>query len=104
MSNSPPSPNGANGDRDERGRFAKGNPGGKGNPHARAVGKLRTALLEAVSEEELKTIVKKLVELARQGNVQAAKEVLDRCLGKPVEADLIARLDELERTIGENQP
>ena len=94
MSNTP-SPNGLNG-RDERDRFAFGNPGGPGNPHARKVGKLRSAMLTAVTDDEMRSIVKKLVELARSGNVPAAKEVLDRCLGRPVEADLLERLDELE--------
>ena len=93
--NNVPSPNGLNG-RDERGRFAAGNPGGPGNPHAKKVGKLRSAMLTAVTDDEMRSIVKKLVELARSGNVPAAKEVLDRCLGRPVEADLLERLDELE--------
>ena len=94
MSNTP-SQNGLNG-RDEKGRFAPGNPGGPGNPHARKVGKLRSAMLNAVTEAELTAVIKKLVDLAKSGNVPAAKEVLDRCLGRPVEADLLERLDELE--------
>ncbi len=57
-------------------------------------------MLTAVTEDELTDIVKKLVELALEGNVQAAKEVLDRCLGKPIEADLIERLDQLEQQMG----
>ena len=93
MSNTP-TQNGLNG-RDEHGRFAPGNPGGPGNPHAKKVGKLRTAMLNAVTEAELTAVIKKLVELAKSGNVPA-KEVLDRCLGRPVEADLLERLDELE--------
>ncbi len=92
---STPTPNAANG-RDEHGRFAPGNPGGPGNPHAKKVGKLRSAMLNAVTEAELTSVIKKLVELAKSGNVPAAKEVLDRCLGRPVEADLLERLDELE--------
>tara|TARA_R110002111_G_scaffold189680_3_gene254956 strand:+ start:142 stop:468 length:327 start_codon:yes stop_codon:yes gene_type:complete len=100
--NGKPSPNGGNGGRDERGRFASGNPGGPGNPHARQVNKLRTAMLNSVTEDDLKKVVKKLVNLAIDGNVPAAKEVLDRCLGKPVEADLIERLDQLEGIIERN--
>ena len=97
-----PSPNGSNGDgRDPAtGRFAPGWKGGPGNPHARTVGNLRTAMLKAVSEDDLTRIVKQLVKLAVKGNVPAAKEVLDRCLGKPVEADLIERLDQLEQALG----
>ena len=40
MSHSPPSPNRPNG-RDEKGRFAAGNPGGPGNPNARKVAAIR---------------------------------------------------------------
>lgn len=92
----PPSPNGHNG-RGASGRFAKGNPGGPGNPHAQQVGKLRSAMLRAVTEADVKAIVARLVKLAKEGNVQAAREVLDRCVGKPTEADLIARIEQLER-------
>ncbi len=79
---SPPSPNGGNG-RDGRGRFAKGNVGGTGNPHARHVGQLRSALLATVTSEDIEAVVGKLIELAKNGNIQAAKEVLDRIYGRP---------------------
>ena len=98
-----PTPNGPNG-RDERGRFAPGNVGGPGNPHAKQVGKLRSAMLAAVSDKEMKAVVKKLVELAKGGNVPAAREVLDRCLGRPVEADLLERLAELEELLSQRVP
>ena len=75
-----PSPNGAN-RRDAKGRFSAGNTGGPGNPYARQVGKLRSALLGAVSEADMQAIVARLVKLAKGGSVQAAKEVIDRCLG-----------------------
>ena len=95
-----PSPNGSNG-RDAKGRFSKGNPGGPGNPYAQQVGKLRSALLRAVSEADMKAIVARLVKLAKEGNVRAAREVLDRCIGRPIEADLIARIEEMERIVKE---
>lgn len=88
-----PSTNG----RDGRGRFAPGNAGGPGNPHGASVAKLRTALIAAVSEEDIKAIVDGLVTQARSGSVPAAKEVLERVLGKPVEWDILERLDALER-------
>ena len=90
-----PSPNGRNG-REATGRFAKGNAGGPGNPHARKVGQLRSAMLRTVSGKDMQPIVKKLVEEAKGGDVRAAKEVMDRCLGRPVEADLIERIEQLE--------
>ncbi len=95
-----PSRNGTVG-RDERGRFAPGNPGGPGNPHAKQTGKLRSAMLKAVTEKDMRDVVMKLVELAKSGNVPAAREVLDRCLGRPVEADLIERLDQVEELLKE---
>ena len=95
---SPPSPNGGNG-RDGRGRFAEGNVGGPGNPHARHVGQLRSALLAAVTREDIEAVIRKLVELAKNGNIQAAKEVFDRCLGKPQEADLIERIEHLQQRL-----
>ncbi len=92
--------NGSDG-RDERGRFAPGNSGGPGNPHAKQTGKLRSAMLAAVTEKDMRDVVMKLVELAKSGNVPAAREVLDRCLGRPVEADLIERLDQVEELLKE---
>jgi hypothetical protein len=93
-----PSLNGANGERrDERGRFAKGNSGGPGNPHAKRANQLRSAMYRSVKVGDMRQIVQSLVEEAKGGNVQAAREVLDRCLGKPIEADLIERLATLEQ-------
>jgi hypothetical protein len=53
-------------------------------------------MLDAVTEEDMHAILGKLVELAKAGHVQAAKEVLDRCLGRTIEADLLERLEQLE--------
>ena len=94
-----PSPNGSNGGRNPGGRFGKGNKGGPGNPFAAKVAKLRTAMLRSVSPADMKAIIGKLVEEAKGGNVQAAKEVLERCLGKPFEADLMERLEKMEAAL-----
>jgi hypothetical protein len=71
--------------RDAGGRFAIGNPGGPGNPFARQVAALRREALEAVTPEDVRAIVTKLVELARAGNVPAAKLVLAYTVGKPAQ-------------------
>ncbi|MEX2212584.1 MAG: hypothetical protein WD768_00555 [Phycisphaeraceae bacterium] len=76
-----PSPNGDNG-RDAGGRFAKGNAGGPGNPHARRVAHLRARIVEAVTDDDLADIVATLVRCAKAGEPWAVRELLDRCLGK----------------------
>ena len=87
--------NGANG-RDERGRFTKGNPGGPGNPFAAQVGKLRAAMYGAVTEADMKAIVSKLVEQAKSGDIPAARVLFGRVFGRPLEADILERIEELE--------
>lgn len=69
--------------RDAKGRFVKGNAGGPGNPFARQVAALRQVVLECVSADDLKAIVQKLVEKAKQGDVAASKLVLQYTLGRP---------------------
>jgi hypothetical protein len=87
--------------RDGSGRFAPGNKGGPGNPHARKVAQLRSALLETVTEDDMRAIGAKLIAMARGGNLPAIKELIERTLGRPIEADLIARLDQLEALLSE---
>ena len=53
-------------------------------------------MLRAVTTADMRAVVRKLLDLAKAGNVQAAKEVIDRCIGKPTEADLIERIERLE--------
>ena len=64
--------------------------------HAAEAFASHAAMLEAVTPADMRALVSMLVRLAKEGNVAAAKEVLDRCIGKPVEADLIERLEALE--------
>ncbi len=81
-----PSPNGGNGKRNANGRFAKGNPGGPGNPYARRVAQLRAMIADAVTDEDLLAIVGALVERAKEGDVVAARELFNRLVGRPPEA------------------
>jgi hypothetical protein len=80
-----PSPNGDNGGRDEKGRFAKGNPGGPGNPHARQASRYRELFAATVTEDDFRAIVQALVTRAKEGDIIAAREVLNRIIGKPVD-------------------
>lgn len=66
-------------------RFKKGNPGGPGNPHNKKLQQFRSALMKAVSSEDLQEIIQKMAKKAKGGDVAAAKFLFDRLLGKPVE-------------------
>ncbi len=89
-----PFANGGNGEaeRDGHGRFLPGNnaAAGRGNPHAARVNAWRTALADTVTEEDLAEVIGKLVQKAKAGERWAVCELLDRCLGKPVQPTVTA--------------
>jgi hypothetical protein len=85
--------------RDKHGRFIAGNRIAIGNPHAKRVAQLRSSLLKSVSRDDVKEIIRKMVELAKDGDPHAAKLVLDRCLGKSEALDLIQRVEVLEEAL-----
>jgi hypothetical protein len=68
------------------GKYLKGNPGGPGNPYARRTAALRHAILDVVTPEEIRALAGRLLELAREGDLAAAKLVLSYAIGKPAEA------------------
>ena len=74
--------------RNPNGRFAPGNKGGPGNPHAAKVAELRSALLEAVTPEDIAEVVGSLLTQAKAGDIAAAKVLFDRCLGRVALADV----------------
>ena len=80
-----PSLNGSNGieGRDHNGRFQKGNRGGPGNPHAKRATQLRSAVLRAVTPDDIAEVIRALVVAAKGGDVMAARELLNRVAGKP---------------------
>ena len=79
-----PSPNGRN----TRGRFAKGNLGGPGNPYATRVADLRAALLESVTEQDTRAEPRALVKRAKVDEVPAVRELLNRLLGRTADSAL----------------
>lgn len=80
------SPNHANGpERDERGLFVKGNKGGPGNPQIAQVARYRKAIWDAVSTQDVQDVIRAMVTNAKNGDVAAAKVVLERTAGKPPE-------------------
>jgi hypothetical protein len=86
-------------DRDERGRFKKGNGGGPGNPYARRCAHLRQLLHSASTDEEILEIFEVLKKLALKGDVAAIKLFLAYQIGKPTEAPDPDTLDQQELKI-----
>jgi hypothetical protein len=74
--------------RDHDGRFTKGNPGGPGNPFASQVARFKKVLLETLTDEDMQAITRKLIELAKDGDLHAIKLLLAYTLGKPGQAFL----------------
>ena len=97
--NVPPSTNG----RQTGGRFAKGNPGGPGNPFAAQVGKYRARLYKAIKTKDVDAAVEVMREVMDKGKdsdrLAAARLLLERAMGAPVELDIIQRLETLEATV-----
>ena len=100
MKKKEPSTNGDNG-KDSLGRFEQGNKYGMGNPFAKKTAQLRAALLNTVTPDDVAVVIKVLIRLARGGDLVAVKELLDRAVGRPVEADLYEKLENLEHIINE---
>lgn len=83
--------------RDNRGRFAAGNKAARGNPYGRRAARLRAELFRECSPADFKAIVRALIAKAKDGDLAAIREALDRLIGKPTEgADILARIDALE--------
>jgi hypothetical protein len=82
--------------RGPNGRFTKGNAGGPGNPFARQVAAMRLEFLKAVTSEDIAEIARAMVAKAKEGDVAAAKVVLQYTLGRPAGAVDPDRLDEGE--------
>src|SRR6476661_6548062 len=60
-------------ERDPAGKFRHGNRGGPGNPFARRVAKLRQAMMDECAESDLRAVTRAMLELAKKGDVAAAK-------------------------------
>lgn len=71
------------GGRDAGGRFVAGNRAARGNPHARRVALLRSALLREVGTDDLRAVMRAMVDAAKGGDVQAAGLILQHTIGRP---------------------
>ncbi len=65
--------------------------------------KLCTALLAAVTEDDMRAIVERLVRLAKEGDLAAIRELFLRTIGRPLEPDLLDRLERLEAIVPQCQ-
>jgi hypothetical protein len=71
--------------RDDNGRFASGNRGGPGRPPGRGDA-LRRAAEEAVTPEQVGALTRKVLLMALQGNLTAARLLYERTCGRAAEA------------------
>jgi hypothetical protein len=79
--------------RDANGRFTQGNKGGPGNPFARKVAQLRAALVNFVTEDDMKHLCFVLKMRAEGGDMTAMKLLFQYVLGKPTPTVDPDRLD-----------
>src|SRR5262249_26387145 len=72
--------------RDGRGRFTKGNPGGRGNPFNRRLAAMRQLFCRAISAREIHALARYLIGEAFAGDRAAASLVLAYLIGRPTKA------------------
>jgi len=74
--------------RNKRGQFAKGNKTAKGHKDPKAEMRMdfKRWFKEAITKEDIQAIAKALVRVAKRANIRAAKEIMDRCMGKAEQA------------------
>lgn len=83
--------------RDTKGRFALGNAGGPGNPHADKASKIRAAMDEATDPDIIQGIWRKAQALALGGSEKMIVYVIDRVAGKAKESlELTGSIDNEE--------
>jgi len=75
---------GDNSGRDARGRFRTGNPGGPSGPRRSSL--LRQAVAEAVTSEQLAALTRRILRMALEGNLPAARLVYERTCGRTAES------------------
>lgn len=76
--------------RQGNGRFAVGNPGGPGRPPGHAGDELRRAVEQAITPAHLEAVLRRVLRSALEGNLTAARVVLERTCGRPSAAPPLA--------------
>ena len=79
--------------RGENGRFLRGNPGGPGSPHSKQVAQLRAALFESLTREDIWAVMRKMRDRALDGDVPAARLLLEYSIGRPPSGCTAGALD-----------
>lgn len=82
--------------RDANGRFQPGNNFGRGNPQQAKINRIRAAFTRVVTIEDVEEIVRKLVAMAKSGDLEAIKEVLNRTMGRPAQSDVSEAIEDLQ--------
>lgn len=74
--------------RKKNGQFSSGNQAslGRKNPCASKVLELRAAFFKAISVDDMREVIAKMLAAAKDGDMFAARELLTRCIGKPADA------------------
>jgi hypothetical protein len=93
-----------NGDRDAGGRSAAGNRAAVGNPFNRRCARLRGLLMDAVTDDDVRAIARRLVGAARRGDTAAAKLFFAYLMGKPTAAPDPDLLDRQEWQLAQEGP
>ena len=95
--------------RDGKGRFAPGNPGGPGNPNAGEVSRHRAKFFAALRDDDVEKalgVIRSLMNSskAKSGDrLAAARELLDRVIGKVIQQDLLERMERMERMLNDSE-
>ncbi len=74
--------------RDDHGRFKRGNTFGRGRPRKEIERDYLSAIRDACSSEDVKEIFGKVVEQAKQGDLKAARFVIEQFVGSREPHDL----------------
>jgi len=80
-------------ERDENGKFIKGNGGGPGRPNKQREGRYYDVLITTVTFERWKKIVLKAAEQAERGDQAARKWLADYLIGAPVQRTEVSGKD-----------
>jgi hypothetical protein len=87
------------------GRFAKGNKGGPGNPDAPLVAKHRAAFFAAIKSSDARSALRVIRQLMNDADARpadrlaAARELLDRVIGRATSSDVVQRIEALEQRL-----